>query len=170
MNRRNRSRGCVFAGVGLSLLACDGPAVAADIPLKAPQLQAVYDWTGLYIGAHAGFSHGSSSAVLSDPAATVTGNVFDGMIGGVQAGYNCRLPSGLLLGVEADFTFRITSPRMRWSPRSATARSDVTEQWDYVATARGRLGYTTGSVADLRHRRAGMGGRALSQRPRRRQR
>ena len=105
MNRRSRSRRCVFAGVGLSLLALDGRADAADMPVKAPHIQSVFDWTGLYIGAHAGFGRGSSSAVLTDPAAAATGNTFDGMIGGVQAGYNYQLRSGMLLGVEADFTF-----------------------------------------------------------------
>ncbi len=144
MNRSSRSWERIFAGVGLSLLAFDGPACAADMPLKAPHLQTVYDWTGLYIGAHAGFSRGSSSAVLSDPAATATDNVFDGMIGGVQAGYNHRLPSGLLLGVEADFTFPnyLTSNSVVSS--LATMRSGVAEQWDYVATARGRVGYAAG--------------------------
>ena len=102
------------------------------------------DWTGLYIGAHSGFSRGSSNAVLTDPAPATTGNVFDGMIGGVQAGYNVQLPSGVLLGVEADISFPnyLTSNSVVSS--LATARSAVTEQWDYVGTARGRLGYVAG--------------------------
>src|SRR3979411_2568507 len=105
MNRRSRSWACVFASIGLGTLVLDGPAVAADMPLKAPHIQSVFDWTGLYIGAHAGYSRGNSSAVLSAPAPGPTSNSFGGMIGGVQAGYNVRLPSGLLLGVEADMTF-----------------------------------------------------------------
>src|SRR5260370_19251862 len=66
------------------------------------------------------------------------------MIGGVQAGYNCQLPSGMLLGVEADISFPnyLTSNSVVSS--LAPARSDVTEQWDYVGTARGRVGYATG--------------------------
>ena len=102
------------------------------------------DWTGLYIGAHSGFNRGSSNAVLTDPAPATTGNVFDGMIGGVQAGYNVQLPSGVLLGVEADISFPnyLTSNSVVSS--LATARSGVTEQWDYVGTARGRLGYAAG--------------------------
>jgi high affinity Mn2+ porin len=141
MNRRGRSRKCEFAVVGLSLL--DGRAVAADMPVKAPVLQTVYDWTGLYIGAHAGFGRGSTGAVLSDPAAAATSNVFDGMIGGVQAGYNIQLRSGIVLGVEADITFPnyLTSNSIVSS--LATARSDVTEQWDYAASARGRVGYAS---------------------------
>jgi high affinity Mn2+ porin len=144
MNRRSRSWERLFAGVGLSLLALEGPAGAAEMPVKAPQLQAVFDWTGLYIGAHAGYSRGSSSTVLSDPTSIAASNSFSGMIGGVHAGYNVRLSSGLLLGVEADITFPnfLTSNSIVSS--LATAQSDVTEQWDYVATARGRVGYAAG--------------------------
>src|SRR5713101_2477118 len=144
MIRSSRSRGCVFAGLGLSLLALDGPAVAADMPVKAPYVRSVFDWTGLYVGAHAGFGRGSSTAVLADPATSTTSNSFSGMIGGVQAGYNYQLPSGMLLGVEADFSFPnyLTSNSVVSS--LATARSDVTEQWDYVGTARGRVGYVAG--------------------------
>src|SRR5258707_6480011 len=141
MNRCSRS---VFAGVGLSLFALDGPAVAADMPVKAPHIQSVFDWTGLYIGAHAGYSRGSSSAVLSDPALAMTSKAFSGMIGGVQAGYNVRLSSGLLLGVEADITFPNYLTSNSLVSLLATPQSDVTEQWDYVATARGRVGYAAG--------------------------
>src|ERR1700738_3119314 len=63
MNRCGRSWKRVLAGAALSLLAFDRAAVAADLPVKAPRLQAVVDWTGLYIGAHAGYSRGGSSAV-----------------------------------------------------------------------------------------------------------
>src|SRR5258706_520669 len=81
MNRRPPLQSA-FAGVGLSLLALDGPAVAADMPVKAPHIQAVFDWTGLYIGAHAGYSRGSSSAVLSDPALATNSSIFSGTAGG----------------------------------------------------------------------------------------
>src|SRR5258705_4259912 len=114
------------------------------MPLKAPHIQSVFDWTGFYVGAHAGYSRGSSNAVLSDPASTATSNSFSGVIGGVQAGYNVRLPSGMLLGVEADITFPnyLTSNSVVSS--LATARSAVTEQWDYVGTMRGPVGYAAG--------------------------
>jgi len=144
MNRGSRSWECVFAGVGLSLFALDGSAVAADMHVKAPHIQAVFDWTGLYIGAHAGYSHGTSSAVLSDPAAPAASSTFSGTIGGVQAGYNVRLSSGLLLGVEADITFPNYLTSNSLVSLLATPQSDVSEQWDYVATARGRLGYAAG--------------------------
>ncbi len=144
MSRCSRSWECAVAGVSLGLLVVDGAAMASDMPVKAPHIQSVFDWTGFYIGAHAGYSRGSSNAVLSDPATTATSNSFGGVIGGVQAGYNYRLPSGILLGVEADITFPnyLTSNSVVSS--LATARSAATEQWDYVGTARGRVGYATG--------------------------
>jgi high affinity Mn2+ porin len=141
MTRCSRS---VFAGVGLGLLALDGPASAADMPVKTPHIQAVFDWTGLYIGAHAGYSRGSSSAVLSDPATLAASNTFSGTIGGVQAGYNVLMSSGLLLGVEADITFPNFLTSNSVVSLLATAQSDVAEQWDYVATVRGRVGYAAG--------------------------
>jgi len=57
----------------------------------------------------------------------------------------------LLLGVEADITFQTISPRFGVS-LLATAQSDLTEQWDYVATARGRVGYAAGPWLRLCHR------------------
>ena len=144
--RLSRSRWCGLAGIGLSILAFDQSARAAEAntPVTARPVQTTFDWTGSYIGAHAGFGRGASNAVLTDPATGATSNVFDGMIAGVQAGYNYRLASGLLLGVEADISLPnyLTSNSVVSS--IATARSDVTEQWDYVATARGRVGYAAG--------------------------
>lgn len=144
MNLDRRYRKHILAGVALGALTLGGPATAADMALKAPVYKAVYDWTGFYIGGHAGYGRGSSSAVLSDPAITTTSSQFSGVIGGVQAGYNVRSPSGLLLGVEADISFPnyLTSNSIVSS--LTTARSDFTEQLDYVGTARGRIGYASG--------------------------
>ncbi len=104
--RLSRFWWCGLAGVGLSILALDQSARAAEanMPVTAPPVQTTFDWTGFYIGAHAGFGRGAPNAVLIDPATGTTSNVFDGMIAGVQAGYNYRLASGLLLGVEADIS------------------------------------------------------------------
>ena len=146
MKRCRRSLGRVISGAGLAVIAIDGPAHAADVslPVTAPHIQAVFDWTGLYIGAHAGYGSGSSHAVLTDPLTATTSNSLGGMIGGVQAGYNFLLPSGMLLGVEADMSFPnyLTSNSVVSS--LATAGSDVTEQLDYLGTARGRVGYAAG--------------------------
>ena len=149
MNRDRRYQKHVLAGVALGTLALGGPAAAADISpknpvFKAPVTRIVYDWTGFYIGAHTGYGGGKSNAVLSDPAITTTGDRFGGIIGGMQAGYNVRLPSGLLLGVEADMTFPSYLLSNFTTSSLTTARSGISEQWDYTGTARGRIGYASG--------------------------
>jgi high affinity Mn2+ porin len=146
MKRYRRSREWVFAGLGLGLLALDSPAIAADVrlPIKAPHIQSVFDWTGFYIGAHAGFGRGSSSAVLTDPAITASSGSFGGVIGGVQAGYNVQLSSGIVLGAEADITFPNYLASNSIAALLATPRSEVVEQLDYAGSLRGRIGYASG--------------------------
>ena len=146
MKRYRRSREWVFAGLGLGMLALDSPAIAADVrlPVKAPHIQSVFDWTGFYIGAHAGFGRGSSSAVLTDPAITATSGSFGGVIGGVQAGYNVQLSSGIVLGAEADITFPNYLASNSIVNLLATPRSEVFEQLDYAGSLRGRIGYASG--------------------------
>lgn len=136
----------MLAGVALGTLT--GTAVAADVgvspqPAKA-MAQPLVDWTGLYFGAHAGFGGGRSAAAISDPALATGRNDFGGLIGGVQGGYNLWLPSGLLLGAEADISFPSYIESNSIVSKLATARSDVTHQWDYIGSARGRIGYATG--------------------------
>jgi high affinity Mn2+ porin len=133
----------VLAGLALGVLSLDG-AAAADIPLKAPRIQQIYDWTGLYFGAHAGFGRGHSNAVLSDPSIATTNNAFGGPIGGLQAGYNIQLPSRIVLGFEADVSFPNYIDGNSVISTLATAKSYVVEQMDFSGSLRGRLGYAAG--------------------------
>jgi high affinity Mn2+ porin len=133
------------AAIAAGMLVMTDAALAADLPLKAPALRAVYDWTGLYIGAHVGFGGGRSQATLTDPTIATDRNVFDGMTGGVQAGYNWRLRSGLLLGAEGDISFPNYMPSSHVVSAAATALSSSEERWDYFASLRGRLGYASGA-------------------------
>ena len=79
MNRRSRSWEGVFTGVGLSLLAFDGTAFAADLsanlPVKAPvpYVSTAYDWNGWYVGAHAGVIRGASNWSATQPVANAPG-------------------------------------------------------------------------------------------------
>src|SRR5262245_44666794 len=145
MSRVKPNRSYLIASAALGALTLGLPVEAADLklPVKAPYLQPVYDWTGFYIGAHTGYSHGSASAVLWDPAPTAVSGNFSGVIGGVQGGYNWRLPSGLLLGVEADLTFPSYLPSNSITALITTPNTGLVEQWDYVGTVRGRIGYAT---------------------------
>ena len=147
MSRVKSHRTYLIASAALGTLTFAAPVTAADLklPVKAPYLEPLFDWTGFYIGAHVGYSRGSSSAVLFDPAPTAVSGTFGGMIGGVQAGYNWRAPSGLLLGVEGDLTFPYTLVSNPTVALLSTPNRVFFEHLDYVGTARGRLGYTSGS-------------------------
>jgi high affinity Mn2+ porin len=63
------------------------------------------------------------------------------LYGGLQAGYNYVLPSQILFGIEADFTFPnyLAADDVAWS--RTTQQSDIAEKIDYIGTIRGRLGY-----------------------------
>jgi high affinity Mn2+ porin len=139
MNRRSRSSGWVFAG--LSLLACDGSALAADMPVKAPVSVAVYRWTGFYIGGHVGYGGGSfgpGTNPLPEQGVFLPHSV-TGLIGGYQAGYNLQLSNHVTLGIEADASFPspVDAPRLTPAPFNTTL--------DYVGTVRGRVGYAFGT-------------------------
>ena len=102
MNRGRRSRACLFAIAGLSTLALDAPAMAADVPIgmpvKAPTIQSAFDWSGIYIGGHLGYGRGHASGSLTDGVPTTSSNSFGSLFGGLQLGYNHLLTSGFLVG------------------------------------------------------------------------
>jgi len=145
MNRLLRPWKYTSAGIGLGMLALADPALAADLPVKAPAMRAVYDWTGFYVGGHFGYGGGSfgpGTNPLPEEGAFLPHSV-TGLIGGYQMGYNRELANRVVLGVEADSTF--TSPtdepalaRMPPAPFNTTL--------DYIGTVRGRIGYAFGSV------------------------
>lgn len=130
------------------LCALGSAATAADLPLtrpiKAAPVSTAFDWSGLYIGAHAGFGWGHSATTLADPTALGASNTFGGMIGGLQAGANWVLPSGILLGVEADVSFPNYYESNSIISGLTSPRSDIHEKLDMVGTARGRLGIVNG--------------------------
>ena len=110
MNRCSLSWERVFAGVGLGMLMLEGPATAADLPLKAPVFKAVYDWTGFYIGGHAGYGGGSSvpAPIPSPSKACFFPHSVTGLIGGYPARLQQAVSNHVVLGIEADASF--TSP------------------------------------------------------------
>ncbi|MGC2779367.1 MAG: carbohydrate porin [Bradyrhizobium sp.] len=147
MIRSNCLREMILAGAMTATLGplATAPARAADLPVKARVAQTVFDWTGLYVGGHAGYTRDHARATLSDPSGQVgAGSPFGGLTGGVQAGYNWVSRSGLLLGLEGDFSFPNYLTSNHTVARLNTAQSSVEELWDYVATARGRVGYANG--------------------------
>jgi high affinity Mn2+ porin len=168
MNRYSRSWESLVAGVGLSLLAVDGHALAADLPaslpVKAPvpYVSTAYDWNGWYVGAHVGVIRGTSNWSAIQPGAGgpgLNGSFdlpfhFDFMAGtgsyvaGIQGGYNYVFPSRLMLGFEVDASSPNSDVVVPYSVRgSQTITSPLTGQVTYgeavigYGTARARLGY-----------------------------
>ncbi|MBV8752092.1 MAG: porin family protein [Hyphomicrobiales bacterium] len=100
-------------------LVLAGPALAADLPVKAPVYKApvmapaVYDWTGFYVGGNIGYSWadwdsttvGGNFTFPGSPTAfsnTASPNV-NGPFAGGQAGYNWQFNPHWLVGIEGDF-------------------------------------------------------------------
>jgi high affinity Mn2+ porin len=129
-----------LTGVTLGVIALDGNAVAADLPMKA-RLQPAYDWSGFYLGAHVGYGDAKlgpnaipllAQGVFLPPSPT-------GILGGYQAGYNRQFSNNVVLGIEVDATFI--------GPTDTARLGNDTYQttFDYLATARGRVGYAIGT-------------------------
>jgi high affinity Mn2+ porin len=127
---------CLF--IVTTCLAAD-ISVVSSMPLKAPPI-AKYDWSGFYVGGHVGYDRGYGANTLFDPNPTTANSSFGSLFGGMQFGYNYRLPSRLLLGIEGDFSFPNFLDNGIVASRSTPAGA-VTERLDFVSTLRGRVGY-----------------------------
>src|SRR5215472_7870954 len=139
----SRYRPILQRAFALGLLAGASTAHAADMPLKAPGLRSVYDWTGFYVGGHFGYGGGSLGAGTNPlPLEGIfLPHTPTGLIGGYQMGYNHQLANHVVLGVEADASF--TSP----TDQAAVGRAPpvpFNTTLDYVGTLRGRHGYAYG--------------------------
>ena len=169
------------AAIGIAVIAAliGTPALAADIAVKAPPAQpaSVYNWTGFYIGANAGYG-------WSDPTVSYTPNDINaflstcgnqrgdgtcippasfniaGAVAGGQIGYNWQLNSNWLVGLETDLDWsgiKGQSGPSNFILNSVGPSSFVAnERIDWFGTLRARVGflpispllvYGTGGVA-----------------------
>lgn len=105
----------------LSILGV-GTSVAADMAVKAPVYKAppvvIDPWAGFYVGANLGYSWGdwradSNQAVFATRQFSTNPHV-DGVLGGVQAGYNWRVAPQWLFGIEADIQATDEKARQAW--------------------------------------------------------
>ena len=106
----------------LATLSLSLPALAADLPARVTKAPAVvvaaYDWSGFYLGVHAGYTFGEDDNIsTTGQAAANIANVAggarpgqvrldrDGFIGGGQAGYNWQLTPNWVMGLETDISY-----------------------------------------------------------------
>jgi outer membrane immunogenic protein len=98
--------------IGLALLgsiALVASAAAADMPVKMPVKApvVVFDpWVGFYAGANIGYSWGpwdssSNQRIFNFESLSASPKV-NGILGGLQAGYNWRLAPQWIWGIEGD--------------------------------------------------------------------
>ncbi len=111
------------SGVALAALVLAGGASAADLPSRKTVFvePPLLTWTGFYIGVHSGTSAGDVSSTRSFFAPAGPGAPefqklnsrlpFGDLFIGAQAGYNWQMPSGLVVGVETDFSLGILRKR-----------------------------------------------------------
>ena len=158
------------------------PELGIPFFYKAPRLQGA-DRDGLelgrpYVGVNVGYSLGKSKTdtAFSDPSAEPplfaagSSDSLNGLIGGVQGGYNWMAEQLGLAGIEADIqlsaqntkpTFicpgAICNPASSAYPRPpVAAQSRPRQKLDWFGTVRGRLGATvTPDTMTYRHRRPG---------------
>jgi high affinity Mn2+ porin len=141
----------------LALLAGDavGNAVlGADLPVKAPSTAPdPFDWSGFYVGAHAGVASAHSTWSATQPGASnLAGSLdlfqaydpFDGSgshFGGLSAGYNYMLPSRIVVGAETDVSFASTLSAIDGFASPVIGSATYSDTVELFGTARGRLGY-----------------------------
>jgi outer membrane immunogenic protein len=146
----------LIGSVALAAASLGGPALAADMPLKAPPPVIVYNWTGCYLGLSIGTNYGRARHTTTANSFFVPGahggaapfagtDITDpfnltGMLGGAQGGCNYQFAGGWVIGVEVDWS--ITNKEGQRDEGAILLQnwvSSTKERW--IGTARARLGY-----------------------------
>lgn len=139
-------RSSVVLAIAASTTIYASTAMAADPTLPEPVIiEGVHDWSGVYVGANIGYGGADFDGVydsgeddntdfLGDGAGPFDLKP-DGVIGGIQVGYNWQSGS-FVYGIEGDIA------AVDWSD-SLTNFDDelVSVDTNYVATLRARAGY-----------------------------
>lgn len=155
----------LLGSLALTALVAGQPALAADLPARmytkaaAPMVSPAFNWSGFYIGVHAGYAFGDDDTVVTTGQAPINvinvlggarpanvGLERDGFIGGGQIGYNWQTSPNWVFGVEADISYTDLreSRTVVTVPLSGigTLANTFTSNMDYLGTVRGRLGYS----------------------------
>lgn len=120
------------------------PAIAADLPMKAPMatpvMAPVANWTGCYIGGHAGYAWSNSNYTLDNGAGIVESFNFNpsSFIGGGQVGCQMQFSGNWVVGAEGTWSglrLNQTDTSLLAPPRQRSLGIDQ------IATATARLGY-----------------------------
>jgi outer membrane immunogenic protein len=128
----------ILIGAALSGLIAV-PAMAADMParmpVKAPLPAAVayYNWTGFYVGGHAGYGWGDSDFFFPGPD-TATSHRVRGFVGGAHAGLNWQI-NQFVLGIEGAVSLDKLDGSSTCPSGIHTCETDVDHFWRAGARA-----------------------------------
>src|SRR3984893_6557310 len=122
----------------VALVAFAAPAMAADMPArtytKAPVYtapEAVYNWTGFYIGGHLGGAFAGNNGLEG------SGGRF---LGGVQGGFDYQFATNWVICAEAQYSWLSNNNNGVAFPGGVL----VTSKNDQLGFVNGRLGFTWG--------------------------
>src|SRR4051794_36927645 len=122
----------------VALAAFAAPAFAADMPprtySKAPVYtapQAVYNWTGFYIGGHLGGAFAGDSSLQGSDAR---------FLGGVQGGFDYQFATNWVIGAEAQYSWLGSNNNGVLFPGGTLITTDNNQ----LGSVTGRVGYTWG--------------------------
>jgi len=122
-------------------------AVAADLPArtysKAPPVAyaaPIYNWTGIYLGAHIGAAFGGDDSFATNIVGLTGTNRDAAFLGGGQLGADYQFSPNWLLGVEGQISG--LSNNSRTFTLGVNTITDNSTDW--LASVTGRLGYTWG--------------------------
>jgi outer membrane immunogenic protein len=119
-------------------------SVAADLPArtytKAPVYAApIYNWTGIYVGAHIGAAFGGDGGFATTDPLLTGSNRDAAFLGGGQLGADYQFAPNWLVGIEGQIS------GLSGSDRTFTDGIDsIRDRSDWLASVTGRLGYTWG--------------------------
>ena len=132
--------------VAATAILFGAPALAADMPLKAPPAPMAWSWTGFYIGADAGvdWSRDSVSPTVPDGSTFPRSNTLNtsGVLGGATLGYNWQAGT-FLYGLEGDLGY-MGIGGAKADPLGGTEIDNLQSGWYGDIT--GRAGITWGNA------------------------
>lgn len=121
------------------LLAATGPRYAKAPALKAPVLEAAYNWTGFFVGASGGVLNGRTDWAFVPAVIGGTNPRFAGGLGGIQAGYDKQFGKWVF-GVEGNIN-ATNAHGARPCPAPADSIVVCETGVNWIGTATARAGY-----------------------------
>jgi outer membrane immunogenic protein len=123
--------------VALVALGATVPALAADLPARAPYTKApvyaspIYNWTGFYIGGHIGGAFAGNNSLTGSNGR---------FLGGVQGGADYQFATNWVLGIEAQYSWLSSNNGGVLFPGGTLVNTSSNQ----LGSVTGRLGYAWG--------------------------